>query len=316
MAAKTFYLLDALAGNYMALQDGGSAPGTATTGTGWTVAKTAATVYSRMDAQTERAASTFGATAQPDGAPDNTLGDCFRTSTTLNGSFASANWSLAFPVIAVSSGGDQDGAIRVRLWRSANADGSGAVEMTAGASQGTGVLNLATSAEQVSTVTVNPGAETLTNEYLFVQVAWVITGAGGATTRDVLLRVGSTAVITTSDFTSASVPGTMTVAAATADAAGGAVALVGAGILAVAPGPAYRAITTMTDQVTASIVVTKPNGTRDGDLLFFAVAEAVDTYTITPPGGWTPVSNVAISGGRVRTYFRVASGEGANYTWG
>lgn len=185
----------------MDLQDGGTAPGTATTGTGWTVAKIAADRYARMDSQTERASGSFGTVAQPDGAPDNTLGDSFRSPVTLNGDFAAANWDFQFPVIAVSSGGDQDGAMRFRLWRSANADGSGATEITSATQQGATVTNLTTAAQQISSLLFNPGAFTLTNEYLFVQLAWRITGAGGANTRDVLLRIGTDARVITSDFT-------------------------------------------------------------------------------------------------------------------
>lgn len=211
MATKTFYLLNALASgsNHMDLQDGGTAPGTATTGTGWTVAKIAADRYARMDSQTERASGSFGTVAQPDGAPDNTLGDCFRTPQ-LNGDFAAGNWDFQFPVMAVSSGGDQDGAIRFRLWKSANADGSGATEVTAATQQCSTVTNLTTSAEQISSLLFNPGAVSVANQYLFVQLAWRITGAG---TRDVLLRIGSSARILTTDFTAGGTTFTQALAA-------------------------------------------------------------------------------------------------------
>jgi hypothetical protein len=204
VAAKNFFLLDALASGsaFMALQDGGGAPATATTGTGWTVGKTAAGNFSRMDSQTERSAATFTTTPQPNGAPDNALGDSFRTPATLTGSFASGNWTIPIPVIAVTNGGDQDGRIRLRLWRSTNQDGSSATEITGATQLGTTVTNLTTTTQQISTVTFNPGAFSLAGEYLFFQLAWEITGAGGNNGRDVLIRIGASAEIVTSDFSS------------------------------------------------------------------------------------------------------------------
>src|SRR6266496_3615030 len=130
MAIKSFYLLNALAAgsNMMALQDGGSAPATATTGTGWTVGTTAVANWSLMAALVKRLASTFaGAPAQPNAAPNNTLGDCFRTQLTLSGQFADGAWSFAFPVIAVVAGGTQDGRLHFRLWRGKDPGGVGAV---------------------------------------------------------------------------------------------------------------------------------------------------------------------------------------------
>lgn len=86
--------------------------------------------------------------------------------------------------------------------------------------------------------------------------------------------------------------------------------------VAVTATPTFRSITTMTDQTTASLVVTKPSGTADGDLLFFALALASDTYTPTPPGGWTEFYNNAANGQRLILYYKLASSEGASYTWG
>ena len=202
MAAKTLYLKDAAASGsaHGSLQDGGSAPGTATTGTGWTVAKTAATVYSLQVYGTERAANTFGATAMPNAAPSTT--DSWRSESLINGSFADTAWTIRVSVIAVGTGGSQDGRMRFRLYRSTNADGSGATQITSGTVQLSVVTNLATSAAQVSSGTVSPGVVTLTDEYLFLQLAWELTGAGGNNNCDVLIRTNSAdSVITTPEFT-------------------------------------------------------------------------------------------------------------------
>lgn len=202
MPAKSLYFLStkAVGGNFLGLQDGGTAPGAATSGTGWTVAKTAVTNFSKLFATVKRAASTFAATAQPTAGLDTTNGDGFRTEKKLYGSFASANWTLAFklqPTVA----SNQAGRIKIRLYRSANADGSSATEITAAIQDGTIATWATTVNEQTSTVTFNPGAITLAGEFLFVQVAWGITTNSGSNSGDVLIRTGSTAVITTSTFT-------------------------------------------------------------------------------------------------------------------
>jgi len=195
-AAVTFYLLDSLASssNHYSLQEGGAPPTTATTGTGWTVGTTASLNYARMSAGVERAAGTFGSTQQPNGGPDNTLGDCWR-SDLLNITIPGGQWHVDIPVIAVSSGGDIAGSMFVRLWRSANADGSSATEITAGSQVTNNASNLTTSTPQILTKVFTLGDVTLTNEYLFMQIAWAILTAGGAADRDVLIRVGQEAWI-------------------------------------------------------------------------------------------------------------------------
>ena len=96
----------------------------------------------------------------------------------MTGDFATGVWTIAVPVIAVSAASGQDGRVRVRLWRSANATGTSPTEITAGAVAGTTVTDLTTGAEQVSTVTTSSiTGFSMANEYLFVQIAWEITGA-------------------------------------------------------------------------------------------------------------------------------------------
>lgn len=206
MATRVCYLIDSAAAgsSHGSLQIGGSAPATATTATEWIVNKNAAPRYALMVYGNNVAS--WSTTALPDTAP--TVDDCFRTNTgggandgKLTGTFTSGNWTVSVPVIAVTSGGDQDGRIRVRVWRSANANGSSATEMTNGATQLSIVTNLTTGAAQTSSGSVAVTQNlTLTDEYVFVQLAWEITGAGGANGRDVLIRVGSTSSVTTTNF--------------------------------------------------------------------------------------------------------------------
>jgi hypothetical protein len=147
-----------------------AAPTAATSPTGWTVAGLAAGQMARLAYGVERAAGVFSATAQPSGAPDAALGDGFRTAATLNGSYAAATWTIQVPMLAVDAAGANLRA-RIRLWRSANADMSGATEITSGAVIGTTITALGTVTPQISTCTVALGTVTLTNEYLFLQIA-------------------------------------------------------------------------------------------------------------------------------------------------
>lgn len=177
-SGTTFYLLSTATGDgWGDVQAGGSAPATATTGTGWTVGTTASANYSKMAFGTERAAGTFSGTAVPGTAPDNSLKDAIRIGP-LSGSYAAGNWTFSVPVIAVTQQGGADGRIRVRVFRSANADGSSPSELTAGAVQGTIVTDLTTATAQNSTGTITLSAiNGLNSEYLFFCFAWEITGA-------------------------------------------------------------------------------------------------------------------------------------------
>jgi hypothetical protein len=196
----TFYLANSAGpgSTSRALQQGGTAPSTATTGTGWTVANTVTNAYCNMTSGSKVASASFTSTASPS---TFALASCWQSQGTLSGSFAAANWTFSLPFIAVTNGGAQDGAARVRVWRSTNANGSGATEITSAATQLSTITNLATGTQQISSGTIAMPAVTLASEYLFVQVAWIRTGAGSATTSDVVFRVGSSATVVTSTFT-------------------------------------------------------------------------------------------------------------------
>jgi hypothetical protein len=185
---------------------------TANTGalaTGWTPGSSSSG-YSLMLWGTRRAAATFGGTAQPASAP--TTNDCARTTDgtgtgKYTGAFASGTWTLASTLSsAVASGSNVK--LEFRLWRSVNADGSSATEITSGAIE-TNAFTAVDSGNNVVSATFNPGAVSLSGEYLFLQVACRINalGSGGATEDaniSIFQMVGSTpgvAAITSPEFT-------------------------------------------------------------------------------------------------------------------
>lgn len=203
MPALTWYLTNnsVSAGSDLSLTDPG-AEAYRSPVTGWVVS-TGLTNHSEWFNDVERAATTFTGTTVPDGSLDTTNGDFWTSPTALSGSFASANWNVHFSCRANTLGDTQDGRIRIRLFRGVNQDGSSATEITSAQQQGGLVTNLLTSATQVSTVTWNPGVISVTNEYIFVQLAWERTGAAGMSSGDVNARIGgaSGSRVITADFT-------------------------------------------------------------------------------------------------------------------
>lgn len=161
---------------------------------GWTVGQTAGVAASSFDSGTEKAWATQA--GQPDGTLDATAGDALRTTSAYSGTFATGTWTFNFTAIANTLGGVQDGRILFRLLRSANADGSGATEITSGSVGGSAITNLATTAQQTSSGTTSSiSSFTVNNEYIFCQLAWEIAsgGAGAMSTSDVIMRIGTTA---------------------------------------------------------------------------------------------------------------------------
>jgi hypothetical protein len=148
-----------------------TAPTASTSTTGWTVGTTVANRYSRMTYNTELTAANFTTTAQPSGAPVNSAQDCFRSAITT-GQFSAGTIYSSVTVMAVTSGGVQDGRARFRIWKSANADGTSPTELTQGTMIGSLVTNLSTTVAQSSSASTSIAVSNLTDEYLFLQVAW------------------------------------------------------------------------------------------------------------------------------------------------
>ncbi len=67
-------------------------------------------------------------------------------------------------------------------------------------------------------------------------------------------------------------------------------------------------------------VVTKPTGTVDGDLLIVFVGSNARTETVNSvPSGWTLIvsdDSAAANNAILYTYYKIASSEGASWTWG
>jgi hypothetical protein len=195
-ASATWQLLFYLTGNFapgsghQALQVAGAAPPSATGGARWVVGTLAPTKYARLVYSNHTPSTAdFGATPEPSSGPvvttSPTLGDCYRSGR-YRGDVRANNWFFAQPVQASpGNGGTQDGRIRLRIWKGSDPTGSNATELTSGATAGTLVTNLSDSTYQVSSATVSLPAFTLNSEFLFFQVAWEITGAGGSATADV-----------------------------------------------------------------------------------------------------------------------------------
>jgi hypothetical protein len=204
MATKSLYFKNAAptgASTSLSLQDGGTAPTTGITTTGWTVAKLVAPNFSAMLAGTKRASTTFAST---DALGSFAASASFRSEDALSGTFANTNWTLAFRIRAVTLVSAQTGQIRIRLWRSANADGTGATQITSAVQNGTTTAVLSTSASATSTVTWTPGATvTLNNEYLWAQCEWSITATSGANTSDAVFYIEASGVIITPNFVAA-----------------------------------------------------------------------------------------------------------------
>jgi hypothetical protein len=149
-----------------------AAPTASTSTTGWVVGTTVANRYSRMTYNSEIPAANFTSTAQPSGAPTGSAQDCWRLSAVTSLLYSAGTWYSSVSAIAVTSGGVQDGRARFRIWRSTNADGTSATELTQGTMIGSLVTNLSTTVAQSSSASTLIAASNLTNEFLFVQVAW------------------------------------------------------------------------------------------------------------------------------------------------
>ncbi len=203
MAAKTLFMTDGLLGIWQALSEvSPGAEALSSPATGWTVGTNAPTRYKLFDSQAERSASSWTTSVRPvAGAVDAEGVSDALCAGPIEGTFEAGDWLFEFVVRAVTSGGDQDGGMNFRVFKGPNLDGSAATEITAAAQVGSAVTNLAAGGSQTSSATVAMPELVFDGEYLFVSLAWRITGAGGAADRDVLLRVGDTGTrITTTDF--------------------------------------------------------------------------------------------------------------------
>lgn len=196
--AKTFYGLGALSSgsDFLNLQDGGTAPTDASMSpvTGWVQGTNAVGRMANMNSQNSVAAASFSTTAAPS-APDNTIGNGFRTPSTLRGTFAAGNWTLGGAVQGGSSGGQ----IRLRfdVYRSASATGASATRVTTSTLTGNS-FQVVAGFTQTSSVVWSAPSFSVDNEYIFVTVGIEVTSldfaAGSSTT---LRQNANTGFVTT-----------------------------------------------------------------------------------------------------------------------
>lgn len=132
------------------------------------------------------------------GALGSQAGDSFIAGP-FTGTFAATAWTFNFNLRASTAGAI--GHVNMRVWKSANANGSSPTQLLANTAGAT--VTLSTTADVNSSISWSPGALTLTNEYLFFQVEWQETTTG-VTNANVLFRAG-TAAITTPDLPAAGV---------------------------------------------------------------------------------------------------------------
>lgn len=205
MATKVFYQLSTLASgtNHYTTQEDGTVPtaGLFSPSVGFTMGTTAALRYARLDSQTIRTAASFGTTAEPSGAPDNTLGDSFRSPNPLSGTFASGNWTLGGRCRASATGTalGQAGRYRFRVWASSDPATPTREITTSTVTTNTSTAFSGVTVQQLSGTWAAPQF-TLGGEYLFFQMAWEITTAATGATADNVLTVGPTAQFSTTDF--------------------------------------------------------------------------------------------------------------------
>jgi hypothetical protein len=249
VAVKSLYFKNVTTNGALSLQDGGTAPTGAITTTGWTVAKLASPNLSIMAAGTKKTAFV---TSDPMATASFSAASCWRTENPLVGDFANTSWTMAFRVRAVSSASSQTGAVKVRVWRSTAADGTGATQITSALLTGTTTAALSTTVSQTSTVTwASPGIQAFVNEYLWVQCEWSIVTTGGANGCDSMFYVESAGVVTTPNFTDK---------------------ITGTGALSNASNPSTMATTGGRSSSTGTGVLTRPVHTLSGTGTVVALA--------------------------------------------
>lgn len=81
--------------------------------------------------------------------------------------------------------------------------------------------------------------------------------------------------------------------------------------------PAFRSVADGGGASIDTVLITKPTGTVDDDILLAQIYTELNGQTVTPPAGWTSIVNIDNASGTFRTawYYKRASGEGANYTF-
>jgi F5/8 type C domain-containing protein len=76
----------------------------------------------------------------------------------------------------------------------------------------------------------------------------------------------------------------------------------------------FRASATNTNASSTTLVINKPTQTADGDVMI-AILQYNAGSTITPPAGWVQLTTIDNASYRSTAFKKIASGEGASWTW-
>src|SRR5262245_32086731 len=146
MAIKDYRVAAGNDGNFGSLVDGVDQTA-ATRADGWTVAKIASGTSAEFDAGTKQTSGTFTSqttTPKPASFLTGTTANAFKTPAAITGTFAATDWTFTFAVVAVSAASTQNGRVRLRVFKSVNASGASATELTSSTQVGTTVTNIVT----------------------------------------------------------------------------------------------------------------------------------------------------------------------------
>lgn len=184
------------------LLDGGVSPTAANTNTQFALpASILVSEYALQNYNSTVTSGTFSSTVQPTTSP--TTNDCWRSQNTYTGTFSAGTWTINMSFAASGTVISLSGKWRFRIWYSTDPTGTtGATEITSGAISTSSFTNPTTTATN-STASASLSSVTLTNAYLFLQIACELDSGGGS--QNLIIRVdGTNSIITTPTFTMAS----------------------------------------------------------------------------------------------------------------
>jgi hypothetical protein len=284
---------------FSVLQDGGTVPTAVNSSYGWTVGKIATGYWnarlgaSALTTTAMTSASSFisGASGpvKGTGATNATAGDSFIAGP-FTGTFAAGNWVFTAYLRSTTNGAT--GHLNLRIWRSANADGSSATQVFAFTACSSISPNSA--ADINGGLTFNPGAITLNNEYLFFQLEWQETSAGSSNSCNILFHVGlgtagpSYSSFVTPDLGPSSISGTLalTQAAQTISATGDVPVIIVGNLALTEQSDTLNATGDVPVIITGTLALTEASDTISaaGKVLVggtLALTEAADTISAT-----------------------------------
>lgn len=214
MPTKTLYFLASTgqSPNYFGnMQDGGSTPANSRAAFGYSPSNNPLTnAYYRSylgatGASLNSAASSWIDSAsgpvKGTGTTNSNAGDSWISPTPYSGTFAAGSWTFSMGFQCTTAGAS--GRPRMRVWASANADGSSARVAGPGTIVGS-IITLAgagTTYTSTSSWSVGGNPVVLNNEYLFFQCEWQETTVGSASNANALWYQFANCYVVTPNFT-------------------------------------------------------------------------------------------------------------------